>query len=442
MRTLALTVILLGLLVVAIVHPWVGVLTWTWVSLMSPHRLTFGFTYNFPVAMVVAIATLIGIFITRDRRKLTMTPETWCLLAFVGWICLTSAFAVHFDRIGPMFSKVMKIQFMLFITLLVLHSKRHIELFTWIIVLSLGFYGVKGGIYTVLGGGRGMVFGPAGSFIGGNNEVALALVMTIPLMNYFRVAAQQQWIRWGMLGMMGLTAFAILGTQSRGAFLAIVAMALYLWRHSHGKIWFGLVLIPFGIGLVMFMPDAWMARMESMLNYEQDTSATGRINSWIMAFNLAVARFPLGGGFEVITPYLFGRFAPNPASVKAAHSIYFQVLGEHGFVGLTLFLLIWLVTWRSANGIRSRVSGVDDLKWAGDLAAMVKVSLIGYGVGGAFLSLAYFDLAYNLVIVVVLLKLYVEEQLKATTARPGVDVPTPAVQLASADNSLRGRPAG
>ena len=335
----------------------------------------------------------------------------------------------------------MKIQFMLFITLLVLHSKRHIELFTWIIVLSIGFYGVKGGIYTILGGGRGTVFGPAGSFIAGNNEIALALVMTIPFMNYVRMTAQQQWIRWGMLAMMGLSAFAILGTQSRGAFLAIVAMALYLWRHSHAKIGFGLLLIPFGIGLVMFMPDAWMERMESILNYEQDTSATGRINSWIMAFNLAVARFPLGGGFEVITPYLFGRFAPNPASVKAAHSIYFQVLGQHGFVGLALFLLVGLLTWRSANRIRSRVSGVDDLQWAGKLASMVQVSLIGYAVGGAFLSLAYFDLAYNLVIIIVLLKIYVEQELKASVARAG-PVQTSEQLASTSRDSLRGRPAG
>jgi hypothetical protein len=41
-------------------------------------------------------------------------------------------------------------------------------------------------------------------------------------------------------------------------------------------------------------------------------------------------------------------------------------------------------------------------KWASDLAAMIQVSLIGYAVGGAFLGLAYFDLPYHLMIIVLL----------------------------------------
>jgi probable O-glycosylation ligase (exosortase A-associated) len=443
MRTALLTVILIPLIAAALVHPWIGALTWTWVSLMSPHRLTFGFTYGAPVAMLVAIATLIGVVVTRDRRKLTMMPVTWCLLAFVAWMCVTSLTAVHPSLIGEMFSKVMKIQFMIFVTLLVLHGKRHIDLFVWVVVISLGFYGVKGGIYTVLGGGVGRVWGPPGSFIAGNNELALALTMTVPLMNHLRVTATHRLVRWGMLAAMVLTAFSILGSQSRGAFLAIMAMGLYLWRYSGHRFGFALLLIPFALGLIAFMPDAWMERMRTILEYEKDTSATGRINSWIMAYNLAMAR-PTGGGFEVITPYLFSLYAPNPASVKAAHSIYFQVLGEHGFIGLALFLGVWILTWRTGTVIRRKVAGVPDLAWAGSLAAMVHVSLVGYAVGGAFLSLAYFDLPYNMMIIVVMLKLYVDERLAAprdaTTPTPAAAPKLASGTVASRLERFRGSP--
>jgi probable O-glycosylation ligase (exosortase A-associated) len=139
----------------------------------------------------------------------------------------------------------------------------------------------------------------------------------------------------------------------------------------------------------------------------------GRINAWWMAYNLARDRF-LGGGFEVITPELFARYAPVPGEVRAAHSIYFQMLGEHGFVGLGLFLLLWLLVWRSASWTARQARGREDLRWAARLSNMIKVSLVGYFVGGAFLSLAYFDLPYNLLVLVVATQVWVRERVAAS----------------------------
>ena len=126
----------------------------------------------------------------------------------------------------------------------------------------------------------------------------------------------------------------------------------------------------------------------------------GRLNAWAMAYNLAKDRLP-GGGFEVITPGLFAKYAPDPLNLHAAHSIYFQVLGEHGFVGLFLFLLVWLLVWRAATRTVRDAREVADLQWAVRRCNMLKVSLIGYFVGGAFLSLAYFDVPYNLLVLTV-----------------------------------------
>src|SRR5258706_10100751 len=106
---------------------------------------------------------------------------------------------------------------------------------------------------------------------------------------------------------------------------------------------------------------------------------------------------------------MFARFAANPTDLHAAHSIYFQILGEHGFVGLALFLLLWILLWRDASWIIRRTQGQDELRWASDLARMIQVSLIGYLVGGAFLSLAYYDVPYNLLIAIVLTRVLVEK---------------------------------
>jgi putative inorganic carbon (HCO3(-)) transporter len=87
-----------------------------------------------------------------------------------------------------------------------------------------------------------------------------------------------------------------------------------------------------------------------------------------------------------------------------AHSIYFQVLGEQGFVGLFLFLLLGLLAWRTGSKVINAAKDVPENKWAADLAAMGQVSLIGYATAGAFLGLAYFDLPYHLVVIIVLTK--------------------------------------
>jgi probable O-glycosylation ligase (exosortase A-associated) len=120
---------------------------------------------------------------------------------------------------------------------------------------------------------------------------------------------------------------------------------------------------------------------------------------------------------------MFAIYAPEPGNVHDSHSIYFEVLGEHGFFGLFLFLTLALMTWRTASWIIKRARGDPENRWAADLAAMVQVSLVGYASGGAFLGLANFDLYYTLIAVVVLCKTVLVSRQTAreveTTAKSG-----------------------
>jgi putative inorganic carbon (HCO3(-)) transporter len=394
-------IVLIGSLY-ALRYPWFGIMLWTWVSLMNPHALAYGFARDFPVAAIVAIATLIGVLTTKERQNpLAQSPAVWLLL-FMGWICFTYPFSYNVEGSTEMFSKVMKIDFMILVALTLLKTRRHIEFFVWVVVFSLGFYGVKGGIFTIMTGGNYRVWGPGG-FIGGNNEVALALIVVIPLMRYLQLQATKRWVRHGFTAAMLLSAAAALGSHSRGALLAIAAMAVYLWLKSPKKMGFGVFLSLAGVLLVIFMPENWSDRMHTIRTYEEDASAMGRINAWWTAVNVARAHVT-GAGFDMYSPVIFSRFAPDPRDIHAAHSIYFQVLGEHGFIGLFLFLAIWWSVWRMARSITNYKSTDPNLLWAKQLAAMCQVSLVGYFVGGAFLSLAYFDLPYNLLVMTVLTK--------------------------------------
>lgn len=392
----------------ALKHPWVGIMLWTWISLMNPHSLAYGFSQSFPVAATVAGATLIGLTITKERRTpFISAPVTWLAL-FMIWICFTYLFSFNVEGSTEMLKKVVKIDVMLLATLALLSTRKHIETFVWIIVLSLGFYGVKGGIFTLATGGSDRVWGPGG-FIGGNNEIALALIITIPFMYYLSLIASNKWVRHGLLVAMLLSAAAALGSHSRGALLAIAAMSVYMWLKSPKKLLFGSVMLAAGIALLLFMPDEWGARMNTIKTYEEDGSAMGRINAWWMAYNLAKEHIT-GAGFDMYTPEIFALYAPDPLDIHAAHSIYFQVLGEHGFIGLFLFMGIWWTTWRDAGWLIKNGSKSLDTQWCQYLGAMCQVSLLGYAVGGAFLSLAYFDLPYNAMVMVVLARNWLERK--------------------------------
>ena len=379
---------------------------WTWISIMNPHALSWHMS-SMPVAATMGGATLLGLFITKDRRNFFVTRETAVLMLFMLWMCITFPFSFYPDESYRLWNRVMKIDLMVLVAMVVLYSKKHITILTWVLFGSLGFYGVKGGLFTLMTGGSYRVWGPDGSYIEGNNEVALALVIVIPLIRFLHMTSESKWVKLGLLASMFLCASAALGSQSRGALLAIAAMATVLWWRGDKK-FAGIALMGVaGLVLLSFMPESWWERMGTIGAYKEDASAGGRINAWWMAWNLAKANF-FGGGFEVSSPELFARYAPDPTDVHAAHSIYFMVLGEHGFVGLFLFLLLWILVWFSAGDLRVRGKKLPQTMWLSHLGSMCQVSLAGYAVGGAFLSLSYYDLPYNVLILVVLGRRWIE----------------------------------
>lgn len=400
MRDLILLSLIGWVCIQAVRRPWVGILGWTWISIMNPHQLSWNLK-SLPVAAAVAGATFLGLLFSGDKRDFSFRRENAVLLVFMIWMCITLPTSVLFEQSFELWKRVMKIDLMVLVALVLLHTKRHAMLLTWVLVFSIGFYGVKGGLFTLATGGSYRVWGPDNTYIEGNNEVALAFVMTIPLMRFLQMQMTSTWGKRAMTACMILLAVSALGSHSRGALLALFAMGVVMWWRGQNKLMGALIFLIGGAVLLSLMPAEWWARMNTIKTYQEDESALGRINAWWMAYNLAKANF-LGGGFMVSHPILFARYAPDPAAVHAAHSIYFMVLGEHGFVGLLLFLTLFFLVWRTAGRLRVQGAKLKETAWLSDLGAMCQVSLAGYAVGGAFLSLSYWDLPYNILILVVL----------------------------------------
>lgn len=410
MRDVLVVGIVLILAVWALRRPWIGVMLWTWLSIMNPHRYSWGFAYDAPLAAIAAVATLLGLLFTKERQSpFQGTPVVWFVL-FTLWITLSWLMGLDVSGDYDQWNKVIKIYFMTFIALTLLFTKHHIMAFAWVTAGSLAILGAKGGLFTILTAGNHRVWGPAGSFIGDNNHMALALIMTIPLLRFLQLQLAGRSARQAMWVVMLLCAAAAVGSHSRGGLLAIAAMtAMFWWRSERNKLGIGvLVLLGIFIALPM-MPEHWWERMRSIGSYEEDASAMGRINAWGVAWEVAKHNL-FGGGMSYQHQTYFSLYGVYETFVRAAHSIYFQILGNHGFIGLFIYLALWVATYRTASWLRMNGAKTPEAKWTVDLGAMVQVSLVGYAVGGAFLSMPYFDLPYNMMVMAVLAKKWVEHK--------------------------------
>jgi putative inorganic carbon (hco3(-)) transporter len=437
LRDIALIGFIVLVAIYALRYPWVGVMLWTWISIMNPHQQLAWATGSMPVAQIAALTTLIGLVFTKDRRNPLDRPAAWMLLAWTAWMTIGLPFSFYVQPSIGLWERSMKIFLMIFVTIALIDNKRKLDWFIWICTFSLAYYGIKGGVFTILHGGSYRVWGPGG-FVGGNNEIALALIMITPLIHYLQLQLKNRWLRWMMAGSMLLCVAAAAGSHSRGAFLALFAMGAFLWLKTPNKIFSGVGIVIGAMLVLSVMPEAWWDRMESIRDYKEDASATGRLNAWWFSWNVAKDNF-FGAGFMPYFPDAFARYAPEPDRIHAAHSIYFQAMGEHGFIGLFLFMSIGALTWLEARKlIKLGKQNPEELLWCRDLGRMIQVSMVGYASGGAFLSLAYFDLPYN-VMVMAVCAMYIAR--KTVAAKVKVPKVPPALSSAPVHGAPGGLPA-
>lgn len=405
--TVALIILIAGLY--ALRRPWIGVLLWTWISTMNPHRYTWGALTTAPVAAFAAGVTLIGLVLTQERRSPFLGLPVIILAFFTIWITISWLMGHNVSEDYAQWNKSIKIFLMIFVTLMLLQTKEHIMAFAWVAIGSLAILGAKGGLFTLITLGNYRVWGPPGSFIYDNNEFALALIMIVPLVHFLQLQVNRKLWHHALSITMLLCVASAFGSHSRGALIAIIAMGSVFWWRSPNKGGMAALFIVIAIVMVPMLPEHWWTRMDTISDYQTDASAMGRINAWHVAWEVALHKLFGGGMSYQHSEYflLYGKYETVP---RAAHSIYFQILGNHGFIGLFLFLCLWISTFHEAGWLMRNAHSDPRTLWAAQLGAMAQVSLVGYAVGGAFLSLAYFDLPYNIMVLVVLTKKWVVSQ--------------------------------
>jgi len=383
MRDIIVTSIVLIGCLYTLRRPYVGILLWSWLSYMNPHRLTYGFAFSMPFAQITALTLMLSMLVSKEVRKPPLNAITSIWFLFVLFMGVTTLFAFFFDDAWAQYIKVIKIQLVVFLTLMLITDLEKLNQLLSVIVFSIGYYSVKGGVFTVLTGGGYRVWGPAGSFIEGNNELAVAALMIIPIMVYLHKISNSQYVKYILIFSIISSFIGAIGTQSRGALVAFGAVLVFFWLKSDKKIIYGFLFSVAVVLLFTFMPASWQERMNTINTYESDASAMGRINAWEYAFNVANNHL-LGLGFESWSPITFAMYAPNPNDVHAAHSIYFSVLADHGWIGLLMYLSIFYLSWKKLKELIKNTDGYSEYEAVNFLARMLQVTLIGYFVGGGF----------------------------------------------------------
>tara|TARA_R110000823_G_scaffold210224_15_gene340613 strand:+ start:3343 stop:4659 length:1317 start_codon:yes stop_codon:yes gene_type:complete len=419
-RDILITVMVFGLLPFILRNAWYGVLAWSWLSYMNPHKLAWGFAHTMPFAQIVAIVLLLSLLMNREKKSLPANSLVivWGLFLIWNVVCTIFAFYPEFAFDG--LEMVLKIQLITLVTLLMMKNLQRINQLIWVIVFSIGFYSVKGGVFTLLTGGAYHVFGPEGSYIMENNTFAVAVLMIVPMMVYIYRFPPHPLVKKIMPICIFLSLVSVIGSQSRGAILAIGAVGGYFWWQSKAKVLTAIAFAFLGFFVVLFMPQSWHDRMASISEYEEDMSAMQRLRAWEYSFNLANDRFT-GGGFNNWSMENYRIYAPEAKQAFVAHSIYFGVLGESGWVGLGLFVTVLFLVWRQLGRVIADTKDDPDRKDIHFLARMLQISMIAFMSGGAFLSISYFDLAWHIMAITVAMTQLGRERAKqgSEESRPG-----------------------
>lgn len=439
MRDFLILAVILGAVPMCFFRPFFGVLMWTWIAYFNPHRFGWGIAYNFPVAMLIGGATLAGLPFAKDTNRRIFTTQTVLVILLWTWFLITTLHAstdpilvTHIGDSWGELSRISKILLMTFVMIFLVSSKEKLRYLFLVTTFSFGFLAVKGALFGWRTSGEFRVYGPPDSFIADNNAFGLAINMTLPMYYFLARNEQNKWVR----RILHLCFFggilAVLLTYSRGALLGLAVVLATLALKSKQRVLAGFAVVVCAWAVLIFAPGKWMDRMSNFAHGNLDNSAELRLNAWRYAFELA-KHYPItGGGLKTFTPELYSRFTPE-LDFAGPHSIYFQILGEHGFVGLGLFLLLLGTSLVSVYRIRQQAGRFPGARWLIPYSQMLEVSLLAFLISGAFLELAYFDFFYQVIATIAILKiLFRREVVLAQQARVNTFVDSRTVELAEA----------
>lgn len=394
-RDLILTCCVIACLGISFRHPFAGVLTWAWIALMQPHTESYGvLSSTLRFNLLVAVITILAWACSKERKLPPADGMTIIVVLFLAWATFNCFFSVDPSTSWTIWDRLWRTIAFGIAVWATATNKVRIHSLMWLIALSFLYYGVKSGLLTIMAGGAKKLMGPAQGMYSDNNQFAVALLMILPLVNYLRLQSSNRFVRIGLIAGLFLSVIAILGSYSRGAFVGLAALGLIWWIRSRNKFGYLILAVLIAGPAFHFMPQSYYSRLATINDAESDASFEGRVQAWKVAYYYARDHFPIGAGLDgPQQPVVYNHYFPGQ-DFHAAHSIYFEILGDNGFVGLAIYLVLLFLVFHACSRIRKVTRGRPELLWAHDLSTAIQLSLVAFCAGGAALSLAYSDFLF------------------------------------------------
>ena len=400
--------------------PFIFVLAYVYIDIVSPQRLTYILLNAIPISLMAVALTVGGWMLADDKTDTRVAPRQALivlLLIYCGITTRTADFPI--DALGKWDWVWKCLAFAAFLPL-TLRTKLRIEALLLVMIASAASIIIIGGIKTIASGGGGygtlnlMVSNNSGLYEG--STISTVAVAIIPLILWFTKFGTIFPPDWKVKVFCYALVFACLlipvGTSTRTGLLCIGLVAVLMLRDTKRKVLYLCLLGAAGLMAVPFLPSSFTDRMSTIKTYKADESASTRLAVWGWTWQYAKDH-PMGGGFEMYrqnqirydTEKVEGN-AQNATidkkltvdKARAFHSAYFEMIGEQGFPGLAIWLLINLGGIIRMEVLRQRYrKAPPDQAWITPLAGALQSAHIVYLLGAAFIAIAFQPFVYMLI---------------------------------------------
>lgn len=433
----------LGLLLLfAFKRPFLFTLIYAYVDIIAPQRLSYFLLNSIPLSLILFGLALLGFLLSDDKKDVRVTPR-WCLLVLLlGYCAYTHTFAVEPIAAQEKWDWVWKaLVFAIFLPL-TLRTRLRIEALALVMVLCASSLIVTGGIKT-LGGGGGygvmVLLIDIDSGLYESSTIACIAISIIPIIIWLAKHGTIFKPEWRVNLYAAALVFSALlipiGLQARTGLVCIAVLAILFLRTAKRRMLYILGAATLGLAALPLLPTSFTDRMSTMQNYEADESASTRIAVWKWTWEF-VKTHPMGGGFNAYIQnkikYTMPVIDDNGLDTgdvqsgevvdqgRAYHSAYFEMLGEQGWPGLIMWLLIHVGgVWRMEMIMRIyKKRGREDEAWVIPLARALQTAQIIYLVGAFFVGIALLPYVYMLIAMQIALDAYLSRRRDESAWRP------------------------
>ncbi len=432
------------IMLMAFKRPFLFTLIYAYVDIVSPQRLSYFLLNSIPLSLILFILAFLGFLVSDDKKDVRVSPRWVLLLVLLGYCGYTTTVAAEPVAALEKWGWVWKALVFAAFLPLTLRTRLRIEALVLTMVLCASTLIVTGGIKTVAGGGGYgslviLIDDNSGLFEG--SIISTVAITIIPLILWLARHGSIFRPDWRVHIYAAALIFACLlipvGTQARTGIVCIAVLGLLLLRYARYRmLYFGAAAL-IGLAAIPFLPSSFTDRADTIKNYRADESASTRLAVWAWTWEYVKAN-PMGGGFDVyrqnrirydiaqkdVPDQTTDPYAPEVKEIvdqgRAFHSSYFEMLGEQGFPGLIIWLIIQLGgVWRmEAISRMYRKRNRPDETWVAPLATALQNSQIIYLVGSLFVGIAFQAYFFMLIALQISLDTYLARRRQEAAWRP------------------------